>query len=257
MPLTLLVSGASFLFIGFAFRPEMGRVDGTREYFSRELQALGSLSVPEKWGLLLFLSATLLAFSRQLYAAQLPGLTPAFAFLACAVLCFVVRHEGAALLEWDYAQSHMVWGLIYLFAGGSALGQVLTQTGTAQFLADRLIVLAGGGGFSAVVVFSLITVVITQITSNTAAVAIVVPITISTFQSLGLNPIPYVYIVAAMGNLGLMLPSSSGGPAIAAGYGANVKSMFAWGVWLTLLVWIVIVVAGYLLATHWAGFGVA
>ena len=26
----------------------------------------------------------------------------------------------------------MVWGLIYLFAGGSALGQVLSDTGTAN-----------------------------------------------------------------------------------------------------------------------------
>ncbi len=60
-----------------------------------------------------------------------------------------------------------------------------------------------------------------------------------------------------MGNCGFMIPSSSGGPAIAAGYGANMKSMFSWGLWLTLLVWLVIVAAGYVLATHWPGFGVA
>ena len=38
---------------------------------------------------------------------------------------------------------------------------------------------------------------ITQITSNTATVAIVAPITIPTFQGLGLNPVPFVYIVSA------------------------------------------------------------
>jgi sodium-dependent dicarboxylate transporter 2/3/5 len=151
----------------------------------------------------------------------------------------------------------MVWGLIYLFAGGSALGQVLSQTGTAQFLANQLLSTADGGGIVVISTFVVLTVILTQITSNTAAVAIVIPITISTFQTLGLNPIPMVYIVAAAGNYGLMLPSSSAGPAIAAGYGVNVKTMFSWGFWLTAIVTLTLIVAGYLLTTLWPGFGEA
>jgi sodium-dependent dicarboxylate transporter 2/3/5 len=215
------------------------------------------MSTPEKWGLSFFVIATLLAFTRQLYATALPGFTPAFAFLTFAVLSFVIRHRGEALLKWEYAQSRMIWGLIYLFAGGSALGQILSDTGTAQFIADRLIPFAGGGGLPAVAVFALLTVVLTQITSNTAAVAIVVPITISTFQTIGMNPIPLVYVVAAAGNYGLMLPSSSGGPAIAAGYGVDLRMMFSWGLWLTVLILVALVAGGYLLTTFWPGFGVA
>jgi sodium-dependent dicarboxylate transporter 2/3/5 len=257
LPLTVLTAIAGFVFVRFAFRPETAEVEGTREYFDRELGALGAMSGPERWGLALFTGATLLAFTRQLYAPALPGLTPAFAFLACAIAGFVIRHRGEPLLTWDYAQPRMVWGLIYLFAGGSALGQILSRTGTAQFLAERLIPLAAGGGFFAIVVFVLLTVILTQITSNTAAVAIVVPITISTFQSLGQNPIPMVYIVAAAGNYGLMLPSSSGGPAIAAGYGVNLKTMFGSGLKLTACVLTTLVAGGWLLATFWPGFGVA
>lgn len=58
-------------------------------------------------------------------------------------------------------------------------------------------------------------------------------------------------------NYGLMLPSSSGGPAIAAGYGVNVKAMFKWGTVLTALVLVTLVAGGYVLATFWPGFGVA
>ena len=257
LPLTIVIAMVAFVFMRFAFRPEMDHVEGTETYFRRELNALGNMSVPEKWGLAFFATATFLAFTRQFYALQVPGLTPAFAFLTFGILSFAIRHKGEPLLDWDYAQSHMVWGLIYLFAGGSALGQILGETGTAQFLADRLIPFAGGGGLAAVVVFVVLTVVLTQITSNTAAIAIVVPVTISTFQSLGMNPIPFVYIVAAAGNYGLMLPSSAGGPAIAAGYGVNVKTMFSWGFWLTAIIMVLIVGGGYLLATYWTGFGVA
>jgi len=103
----------------------------------------------------------------------------------------------------------------------------------------------------------LMTMIITQITNNTAAVAIMVPITISTFQSLGANPVPMVYIVAVAGNCGLMLPSSAGGPAVAAGYSVNLKTMFTKGFWLAALLWIVIVVIGYALAGFWPGFAIA
>ncbi len=33
----------------FAFKPELERVEGTREYFYRELHALGKLTAPEKY----------------------------------------------------------------------------------------------------------------------------------------------------------------------------------------------------------------
>jgi sodium-dependent dicarboxylate transporter 2/3/5 len=257
LPLTMLTTAVSFMFMRAAFRPEISHVEGTRHYFSDESRKLGKMSTPEKWGLAFFLIATLFAFCRQLYAELMPGLTPAFVFMTCGVLSFVIRHQGEPLLKWEYAQSRMVWGLIYLFAGGSALGQVLSDTGTAEFLADRLIPLAGGGGFTAIVVFTFVSLVITQITSNTAAVAIIVPITISTFRSLQINPIPLVYIVTAAANCGLMLPSSSAGPAIAAGYGVDLKAMFWRGLWLNILILIVLVTAGYLMATFWPGFGSA
>lgn len=257
LPMTLLVTAASFAFMSHALEPELTQVEGTRGYFRQELGTLGSLTIQEKWGLGFFLAATTLAFTRPLYDSLLPGLNPAYAFLLFGVLSFVIRVKGEPLLTWDFAQQHMVWGLIYLFAGGSALGQILSETGTARFVADRLVPFADGGGFVAIAVFSFLTMVITQITSNTAAVAIVVPITISTFQSLGLNPIPFVYIVTVAGNCGLMLPSSAGGPAIAAGYGVNLKTMFSNGLWLAALLWLVILLSGYLLATRWPGFGVA
>ena len=32
-------------------------------------------------------------------------------------------------MTWEYAQGKMMWGLFYLFAGGTALGRVVTETG--------------------------------------------------------------------------------------------------------------------------------
>jgi sodium-dependent dicarboxylate transporter 2/3/5 len=96
LPLSLAIAAVSFLFINVAFTPELEHVEGTRDYFAGELRSLGRLTVPEKWGLLLFLAATVLAFTRQFYASLLPGLNPAFAFLLAGVLMDFARLRLAA-----------------------------------------------------------------------------------------------------------------------------------------------------------------
>ena len=116
---------------------------------------------------------------------------------------------------------------------------------------------ASEGGFVAVLVFAGLTLFMTQITNNTAAIAITVPITISTFQSLGLNPLPFIYIVTTVGNCGFMLPTSAGGPAVAAGYGINLKTMAIKGFWACLLALIAVVIVGYLLSVYWPAFSAA
>ena len=201
--------------------------------------------------------ASLLAFTRPLYSDLIPAFSPAYAFLTCAIICFLIRPAGEHLMTWEYAQGKMMWGLFYLFAGGTALGRILSETGTAEFIADTLLPYASGGGFVAVMVFAGLTLLMTQITNNTAAVAITVPITISTFNSLDLNPLPFVYIVTTVGNCGFMLPTSAGGPAVAAGYGINLKTMAVKGFWACLIALVTCVVVGYALALYWPAFSTA
>lgn len=257
LPLSLTVMLVTILYVRVAFKPEIATVEGTRDYFRGQLHGLGPLSAQEKWGFGLFFCASLLAFARPLYAELMPAFSPAYAFLCLALLAFVVRVNGENLMTWEYAQGKMMWGLFYLFAGGTALGRILTETGTAEYLADLLIPYASGGGFVAVLVFGGLTLLMTQITNNTAAVAVTVPITISTFQSLDMNPLPFVYIVATLGNCGFMLPTSAGGPAVAAGYGINLKTMFMAGFWACLFSLIAVCSVGYLLALYWPAFGTA
>ena len=161
VPLSLAVMLVTFVYVRFAFRPEISEVEGTREFFLGELKSLGAMSVQEKWGFVLFGIAALLAFSRPLYATVFPALTPAYAFLSCAIVCFLLRPRGENLMTWEYAQKRMMWGLFYLFAGGTALGRVLGETGTAAYIADALLPYASGGGFLAVLVFAGLTLLLT------------------------------------------------------------------------------------------------
>ncbi|TMG79849.1 MAG: Di-and tricarboxylate transporter, partial [Betaproteobacteria bacterium] len=68
LPITLLAVVASVSFTVMSLRSDQERFEGTRAYFAQELRALGPMSMPERLGLGFFAAATLLAFTRELYA---------------------------------------------------------------------------------------------------------------------------------------------------------------------------------------------
>jgi len=253
-PLTLAVVAVVFVYIRFAFHPEIREAPGSDEYFTEQWKALGRMKSSEKWGLMLFVAAGLAAFARPLYAAALPGMTPAFAFLLFGMACFLVRSGGEALLTWEYAQGQLMWGLFAVFAGGTALGAILSKTGAADYLAGLLVPYAHSS-FTAMMIFTGLAVGVAQIVSNVATVAILVPVAIGVFQNLGMNPMPFVYAIIAGSHCGFMLPSSAGSSAIAAGYGVNLKTMFIKGFWAALAAWAITVAVAYVSMLIWPGFG--
>src|SRR5262245_13002859 len=196
-PLTIAVVLAALVFIVVAFSSEPDHEDRSRTYFLQELRGLGHMTMAERWALLLFVLAIVLAFPRGMYGQMLPAFTPAFAFLALALTAFAVDVDHEPLLTWDFAQSRMMWGLFYVFAGGNALGSVLNLTGTAQYLARPIAASAGSGQLAATIVFGVLTIAVAQIISNVATVAIMVPIAVSAFQGSGTNSIPYIYVIIA------------------------------------------------------------
>ncbi|HEY7790822.1 MAG TPA: SLC13 family permease [Vicinamibacterales bacterium] len=254
LPLAAASIGAVLIYANFAFTFEESALPGTRSYFVKELESLGPMGRQERWALGLFIAAVVLAFGRISFKTLVPGFTPAFAFLSCALLTFVIRPKGEKLLEWEYAQKKMMWGLFYVFAGGSALGLVLNKTGTAEYIARGIVPYASHGFVLTITIFALITIIVAQIMSNVASMAIMVPIAIGVAQTLHLNAMPLVYVVIAASHCGFMLPSSSGSAAVAAGYGINLRQMLIKGAWAALICLVVIVISAYLAATFWPGF---
>ena len=119
----------------------------------------GPLKRGEKIGLTLFVLATMLAFLRPLYAEVLPGLKPAYSFLTLGLLMFVLRDENdEVMMDWKYAESHVMWGMMFLFASGMALGRMLIETGAVKQLTALIASSGPSGGLCSVWLFSYGTV---------------------------------------------------------------------------------------------------
>lgn len=246
----LVSSNIVMLLIGTKKTEELG---GSKEYFISQYRAMPKMSREEKWSLGLFLLATGLSFTRQFYQAYLPGLKPAYVFIGCAIVSFLVtRRDGQRLMQWKTTQKKIGWELIYVFAGGLAAGTLINKSGAAEAIAQLVSGSDLTGGFGTVLMIVILTVLLSDVTSNTATAAVAMPIVIGIIDGIGGNPIPYIYIASIGVNLSYMLPTSI--RAIPVGYGLEPGYMLKKGVPITVVVVILMSVLGYVLLRFWPAF---
>ena len=248
--LVLVVSNILMLLIGCKKNEELG---GSKEYFIEQYKAMPKMTGAETWSLVLFLIATVLAFTRQFYQNWLPGLKPAYVFIICAMFSFAITHaDGSRLMQWKSVQKKVGWELLYVFAGGLALGTLVNSSGAAKAIGEYVASTNLDGGFVTVLVIVGLTVILSDITSNTATAAVAMPIVIGIIQGIGENPIPYIYIASIGVNLSYMLPTSI--RAIPVGYGLEPKYMLKKGVPITIVVILLMSVLSYALLKFWPAF---
>lgn len=246
----LVVSNIIMLLLGCKKTDELG---ASKEFFKEQYRSLPKMTREEGLSLALFLIATALSFTRQLYQDYLPGLKPAYVFIICAVIAFfITKKDGSRLMSWKSTQKKIVWDLIYVFAGGLALGTLINGSGAAKAIGALVQGADLKGGFFLVLVIVSLTVILSDVTSNTATAAVAMPIVISIVGGIGEDPIPYIYIASIGVNLSYMLPTSI--RAIPVGYGLEPKFMLKRGVPITVVVILLMSVTAYLLMRFWPAF---
>lgn len=237
----------------FSIKLSVKHLDGTKEYFQSMYKDLGKMKKGEKISAMLFLAATTLAFIRPLYAEIIPMLKPAFSFLLFGMLTFFFRDDkNKPLLEWKHAEKEVMWGMLFLFAGGLALGKMVSGTGATAKAAELISQANLTGGLMTIAVFVAFAALLAEVSSNTAAAAIAVPVVMSITLKLGLNPVPYWFITSMAFNSAFVLPLTV--RAVPVGYGMDVSHLFKKGAPLALICMVVITVAGYLFMTLWPMF---
>jgi len=88
------------------------------------------------------------------------------------------------------------WGVLLSIACALSIAKALEKTGVAQFLATQIINVAEQHGELALIAAVYVsTVIITELVTNNAAAAIVVPIALSMASQLGQSHTPFIYAV--------------------------------------------------------------
>jgi sodium-dependent dicarboxylate transporter 2/3/5 len=178
------------------------------------------------------------------FAASVPE---SLAALIGAVLLFVLPvdwRKREFTLTWDQA-SRIDWGIVLLYGGGLALGDLAFSTGLARWLGDGLTsLLPAHTELALTIVFGAAAIVLSEATSNTASANMIVPVAIAVAQASGVTPLRPALAATLGASMGFMMPISTAPNAIvySSGY-VPIGAMMRHGLLLDVTGFVLIVAA--------------
>jgi di/tricarboxylate transporter len=167
------------------------------------------------------------------------GTVPISAAAVLAAILMVLT----GCLNMDEAYRSIEWQSVFLIAGMLPMGIAMAKTGTAEYLSDLMISIAGDYGPQAIMIgLFVLTTLVTEFMSNAAAAVLVAPIAISSAEQLGVAPYAFVMGVGIAASNSFLFPI--GHQASVLVYGPGNYKFFDYtkvGLPLTLLIWILLI----------------
>lgn len=169
------------------------------------------------------------------------------AALIGAILLFVLPLGGGSqqfTMTWERAV-RIDWGIILLFGGGLAMGQLADASGLSKGLGEWIAQsFPGAGTVGLTLVFAAAGIVLSEAASNTAAANIVVPMAIAVSMAAGVSPLEPALAATLGASMGFMMPVSTPPNAIVYSSGhVPISAMIRHGILLDILGYVVIVTA--------------
>lgn len=221
----------------FAFRFKQKEFPGGRSEIRRLLAELGTMRYEEKLVLIVFISTAVLWISRSLLQKWVPALDDTIIAIGAGLVLFILpaKSKSERIISWEEAVQ-MPWGIILLFGGGMALAEGFTETGLADWIGNQMTYLQGLSIFVLVMILIAAVNFLTEITSNLATTAMLLPILAP--MALSINVHPFILMVSATvaASCAFMLPVATPPNAVVFGSGyLRIPDMVRTGLWMNLL----------------------
>jgi sodium-dependent dicarboxylate transporter 2/3/5 len=225
-------------------------LEGGTEFLARELRDLGPAAPGEKVTLTIF-GLTAMAWITRPWLSQieilgahpLSGLTDPGIAICAALALFVIpakRAPWVSTMDWETA-NRLPWGLLVLFGGGLSLAAAIRANGLGEYLGHSVGSLAGVPSLVLILGVVAMMIFLTEITSNTATAAALVPILAGLAPGLRIEPLLLIVPAAIAASCAFMLPVATPPNAVVFGSGfVPLPQMARAGIWLNLIGIIVI-----------------
>jgi sodium-dependent dicarboxylate transporter 2/3/5 len=243
-PFTLIFLPIAWLLITqVLFRADIGEIVGGRKHFDEEYRKLGPLTRGERWSWPCFPAALLWTCSPLLKSIAIRGMKPlaglsdtGIAMLAAMALFLipVERANCVRAMDWRTAVK-LPWGVLMLFGGGLALAASIEANGVSQFIGNASGGFAGLQPIVLLLAITAMTVFLSELTSNTAQVATMLPVLAAMAPKLGIDPYALVIACTLGASSAYMMPVGTPPNAIVFGTGlVRMPQMMKAGLWLNL-----------------------
>lgn len=140
------------------------------------------------------------------------------------------------LVKWKDVEENVNWGIILMYGGAICLGFALEKSGATLWVANLFVGNYIKSSFWLVVIIAAVFLYLTEGISNSAVVAIMMPLGISLSKEFGVDARVMTFAIAIPSGLAFCLPMSTPATAIAyfSGY-INIRDMIVPGFILTII----------------------
>ena len=179
----------------------------------------------------------------------IPAIDDTIIALIAGISLFVIPSSDPKepIIKWEEAVK-MPWGIMLLFGGGMALAKGFEVTGLANWLGAQMSLLQGVSLL--VLLFIIIASVnfITEVTSNLATTAMLLPILYPLAITMNVNPYLLMVATTVSASCAFMLPVATPPNAVVFGSGyLKISDMIKAGVWMNIISILLITIMVYFL----------
>lgn len=238
-PISLLFLFLSWLYLTkVAFEFKQKEFPGGKDEINKQLKKLGKVSFEEKMILVVFILTAFAWISRSFLLQKfIPEIDDTIIAMCSAFLLFLLpsKEKGNSLMNWKDAVK-LPWDILLLFGGGMALALGFESSGLALWIGNQLIALETFPLILLLLILIASVNFLTEITSNLATTAMLLPVLVSLANAIGVNP--YLLLVGATvaASCAFMLPVATPPNAVVFGSGyLKIEDMIKKGLWMNIL----------------------
>ncbi len=204
LPTTILLLILAYYLFLFLYPPEVRDVAHVQEMLEQRRRELGKISAREL-GVGILMLATIMAW--MAYGKQ-------FGLANIAIIAVIVAF-AFRLTEWREVEEDVNWGIFLMYGGAICLGYAMEKTGGAEWLARNTLGHVVHSPVLLIAAISFFSIALTELISNSAVVALLMPVALSMGRDLGIDPRIMTMAVAIPSGLAFMFPMGTPATAIA------------------------------------------
>jgi sodium-dependent dicarboxylate transporter 2/3/5 len=182
---------------------------------------------------------TALAWVSRSFLLQsiIPSIDDTIIAMIGAIIIFLIptKNKKRRLINWEEAVK-LPWGILLLFGGGMALAAGFKDSGLALWIGSQMTLLDGISLFLLVIILITAVNFLTEITSNLATTAMLLPILYPMAITIDVHPFILMVSATVAATCAFMLPVATPPNAVVFGSGyLRIPDMVRVGVWMNIV----------------------
>lgn len=257
LPISIILLAICWKYLtSVAFSFKQKSFPGGRQEIKRLLDSLGKISYEEKVVFGVF-CATAIAWISRSYVLKkfIPAIDDTIIAVIAGICLFILpasKEKNRKIINWEEAVK-LPWGILLLFGGGLAIADGFKSSGLANWIGSQMTLLEGVSLFMLLFIVIAAVNFLTEITSNLATAAMLLPILAPLAVTIDVHPFILMVGTTVAASCAFMLPVATPPNAVVFGSGyLRIPDMVKAGIWMNLISIILIAFfTYYILPTLW------